>query len=233
MPAPETKRSSRLTLKMPPNRVREVTHSENEIEETLASARPSRSKAKAPIVEDSSEAVSDDEEESGDSENSLDEESSGQEDEAEDEEMSEELPPPTIRSTINAAGKPSFVVTPAIVAKVRSVESKEMDMDGSDDDELSDLHESELESEQGEGAGEGVEDLNAEDDDMSEGDVTGSRGASPDLSKLTRRQRAHFANEFEGGLMSLSNGLRRRLSKIASANANTYDRGPKEEAPHR
>jgi Ino eighty subunit 2 len=129
------------------------------------------------------------------------------------------LPPPPkikLRHTATSDGKPSkpkLVVTPAQTGPVKSVGQKEAEIDpgddeeGDEDDEDEDL--SELNSDEegqpdetnldddGEGDGEeddidGGDDLDGEDGDIdldSDGMTPGSGAATPDLAKMTKRQR--------------------------------------------
>jgi Ino eighty subunit 2 len=140
---------------------------------------------------DEDEAEEEDDEEE-DADGSADEEMvDGDEDEEDAEGSDEEMEdaPPVVPKGKLSITKPQVTITPA--KPLLSVEEKEMAMDEDDDEELSSLDEDEeLEGELGTGV-----------DEMSDDDMDGSRSATPDLSKLTRRQRAEAA-----GLMALSNG---------------------------
>ncbi|KAK4973235.1 hypothetical protein LTR66_011232 [Elasticomyces elasticus] len=120
--------------------------------------------------------------------------------------------PPSSKSQPD--GKMHVAVTaPPHDAPLRSVETAEAD---DEDEELSEL-ESEGEGEEEDDDGEGEEDeLNSDmDDEMGE---AGSRSATPDMSKLTRRQRAQY-EEFDGGLMALSNEAQKKKHFTAEENA--------------
>ncbi|KAJ9645920.1 hypothetical protein H2199_002963 [Coniosporium tulheliwenetii] len=112
---------------------------------------------------------------------------------------------------------PAVIVTSADGnTTARSVEEKEIAMANDEsDDSLSEL---ESQDEEDEDDAEGEEDAEGEDEEMGDedADVDGSededgisRSATPDLSKLTRRQRAAF-EEYEGGLMALSNEAQKK-----------------------
>ena len=79
--------------------------------------------------------------------------------------------------------KPSVTVTPAQTAPLKSVEAKEMSMadEDEDDEELSSI----------ESDGEDMEQDDAEDGDAQSLGM-GSRGSTPDVSKMTKRQRSRL-----------------------------------------
>ena len=114
---------------------------------------------------------------------------------------------------------PTLIVTTAAASPRRSVEGKEMDLDPEDDedDELSEL-DSDLEEEdqtetaldaEGDDDGAGEEEgADCEDEDLegeglgdSDDETPGSGAATPDLSKMTKRQRGR--QDEEGGFMAL------------------------------
>jgi len=84
-----------------------------------------------------------------------------------------------------APTKPTVTVTPAKADKVKSVEDKEMEMED-DDEELSELSDDDEEGDAGEEDAEGDLDEEMGDDDGSRS--PGSRGSTPDVSKMTKRQ---------------------------------------------
>lgn len=123
-----------------------------------------------------------------------------------------------LRHTAISDGRPSkpmLVVTPAETGPLRSVEQKEADVDPGDEDEadeddeeedLSELNSDEEQQDEtnleedgdGEGDGEDEEDVNGADElDDDEGDLDldsegmtpGSGAVTPDLAKMTKRQR--------------------------------------------
>ena len=158
----------------------------------------------------------------GEAEDEEDEEEEGEdEDDAEGEsdvemaDVSAPPPPPEIRRT-GPPSKPSVTVTPAApTAKVKSVEAKEMQMAASNtsDEELSDL-----ESEGGGRDAEG-EDVDEEeamgDDDGDEEDAEGdsddqdgvSRSGTPNLSKMTKRQRGRHDQVLGNDFLQLPMGM--------------------------
>ncbi|KAL9121322.1 MAG: hypothetical protein Q9187_002122 [Circinaria calcarea] len=112
-------------------------------------------------------------------------------------------PPPVIRMT-GPSSKPTLIVTPAQKGKVKSVEAKQMQgADEDDDEELSEL-ESDGEANDEEGGEEDAEgeEVGDEDQDMdqdeeevdTEGETpaAGSRASTPDVSKMTKRQRSRL-----------------------------------------
>jgi Ino eighty subunit 2 len=102
--------------------------------------------------------------------------------------------------------KASVTVSAPAAGPLKSVEAKELE--DADDDELSDL-ESGDEIELGDGEGEEEEDIGEDDDDLSGSDIDGSRSATPDPTKLTRRQRGVFEEE-SVGLLALSNEAQKK-----------------------
>lgn len=127
-----------------------------------------------------------------------DEDAEGEED---DEEGMEDHPPPPIIKHLLPTGqpKPNVTVTAPNEGPLKSVEDKEMDDD--EDEELSELDSYE------EGGGEGEDD---EEEASSDSDEDNSRSATPDLSKLTRRQRGVYEEEPESSLMALSNEAQKK-----------------------
>ena len=111
---------------------------------------------------------------------------------------------PAAKPGPKAASKPIVTVTPAQADKVKSVEAKEMEMDD-DDEELSDL--SEDDDEEGDvGEEDAEEDV---DEEMGDGDDSrspGSRGSTPDVSKMTKRQRSRLDQVMGGDFLQLPMG---------------------------
>ena len=132
--------------------------------------------------EEQDQAADEDEGESGE----------GDGDEDEDVEMEDEspMPPPPVMKLTGPTSKPSVTVTPAKNVKLKSVEAKEMEMED-DDEDLSSISEGEEDAE-GEDVGEGDElDLDDEGDIQSTG--IGSRASTPDVSKMTKRQKSRLS----------------------------------------
>jgi Ino eighty subunit 2 len=130
-------------------------------------------------------------------------------------------PPPIIKVAKVGKDKPVVSVKPSPAKReVRSVEAKEA-MGGSDDEELSEL-DSEIEDDE-ETMQVGVEDAEGEDEEIEvEGEEEededeldsdeetpggGSRASTPDLSKLTKRQRARLEEGGSGHLLALPDGI--------------------------
>lgn len=176
--------------------------------------------------QDEDEGMDDEEDDEGEEQ---DEDAEGEDEELEDAEESEEdaeddededmsdaiavqeHPPPPIIKTSNAAGrsKPNVTVTAPEEGAMKSVEEKEMDEED-DEQELSELDSNENEEEEEEEEG---------DDDLDSDDDEGSRSATPDLSKLTRRQRGIYEEEESTGLMSLSNEAQKKKHLTAEEHA--------------
>ena len=163
----------------------------------VSGPRSNRSKAKY-VVESESDDESEDEEEDDDEEEEsgvADEEllgegdEEGEEDEEEDAEGEEDdvdaegdiemrdtpsLPAQTMPKALGSKAKPRMVLTPAADSKTKSVEDREMELED-DDEELSDL---------------GSDAENGDDDDATP--APGSRGSTPDVSRMTKRQRGRL-----------------------------------------
>lgn len=177
------------------------------------------------VEEDEEEEDAADEDEAG-----SEEDAEGDDDDADADGTSEEIevdaggdtpmedaappPPPVIRMR-GPASKPTVTVTPAIDGKVKRVEAKEMQPNNSDDDEeLSEL-ESAVEGDGGEEDAEG-EDVGDEDPDMDPDDedadsdadtpAAGSRASTPDVSKMTKRQRSRLNQVMGSDFLQLPMG---------------------------
>jgi len=109
---------------------------------------------------------------------------------------------PAATPKTKAASKPTVTVTPAQAEKVKSVEAKGMEMDD-DDEELSDL--SEDDEDAGEEDAEGDVDEEMGDDDESRS--PGSRGSTPDVSKMTKRQRSRLDQVMGSDFLQLPMGM--------------------------
>lgn len=138
-------------------------------------------------------------------------------------------PPPPVIKVSKASSKAKQVITvkpPPAKGKILPVEQKEME-DASDDEELSELESvsgEEVEEEEGMQTGneedaEGEEEeIEVEGEDDEEDDslgldsddetpIGGSRASTPDLNKLTKRQRARFEESDGGHLLALPDGI--------------------------
>lgn len=176
----------------------------------------------------------DDEDAEGELDDDAEDDGLGDEDADGDIDMEYDLPPPPVIKISKAhGGKQSIVIKPPPKVDFKSVEQKEME-DGSEDEELSDLsspigedveeeeamqtgNEEDAEGEDEDAEGEDIEEEEPMDsDDETPGD--GSRASTPDLSKLTKRQRARFDEGGSGFLMALPDGKYPPFSWILPAN---------------
>ncbi len=225
------KKSIHLTVKMPSSKLREATsgkqknvsvNSRDSFVGVEIVSRPRGSRAKRSIVvesesedeeEEDEDVVSDqemDDEEDDDEAEDDEEEVEGDSADAEadadgDVEMDDEapLPPPPALKMTGPAQKPSVVITPAKDGKAKSVESKELEMED-DDEELSEL-DSEADAEEGDEDAEGEADEMNQDEGRSLG--PGSRASTPDISKMTKRQRSRLDQVMaEGDFLQLPMG---------------------------
>jgi Ino eighty subunit 2 len=227
--------SLKLTVKAAPSKLRQAISGSqlppnpytDEASESDATPKPSSRTARATrnprtvVEQDSDEDEDDDEDAEGltDDEDAdgeeVDQELLANEDsqddaEGEDEDMDDtpaRHPPPPIIKHQKASGKSNdtIVVAAPPAGPLKSVEAKELE--DADDDELSEL-ESGDEMELGEGEEE--EEAGEEDDDLSGSDIDGSRSATPDITKLTRRQRGVLEEEENAGLLALSNEAQKK-----------------------
>ena len=112
---------------------------------------------------------------------------------------------PAAKTPAKPAAKPTVTVTPAQDAKVKSVEAKEMEMED-DDEELSELSENDEEDVEGEEDAEGDDDVDMEQDDEGRSDA-GSRGSTPDVSKMTKRQQGRLNQIVGSDFLQLPMGM--------------------------
>jgi Ino eighty subunit 2 len=235
-PPPGGKNSLKLTVKAAPSKLRQAISGSqlppnpytDDASESDATPKPTARTARATrnprtVVEQDSDEDDEDEDEDAEGEDDDDEDADGEEvdqellaneDSQEDAEGEEDddmddvpgshPPPPVIKQQkIPGKSKANVTVSAPASGPLKSVEAKELE---DDDDELSDL-ESGDEMELGEGEEE--EDIGDDDDDLSGSDIDGSRSATPDPSKLTRRQRGVFEEE-NVGLLALSNEAQKK-----------------------
>lgn len=230
------KNSLKLTVKAAPSKLRQAISGSqlppnpytDDASESDATPKPTARTARATrnprtVVEQDSDEDDEDDDEDAEGEDDDDEDADGEEvdqellaneDSQEDAEGEEDddmddvpdshPPPPVIKQQkIPGKSKANVTVSAPAAGPLKSVEAKELE---DDDDELSDL-ESGDEMELGEGEEE--EDIGDDDDDLSGSDIDGSRSATPDPSKLTRRQRGVFEEE-NVGLLALSNEAQKK-----------------------
>lgn len=145
----------------------------------------------------------------------------GDEDADGDVDMDVPPPPPVIKISKAQSGKHTIVAKLPPKVDNKTVEQKEVEL-GSDDEELSELDSDlgeEVDEEEGmqtgneedaEGEEEEIEvEVELEDDELDSDDETpggGSRASTPDLDKLTKRQRARFEEGGSGHLLALPDG---------------------------
>ncbi|KAM3414566.1 INO80 complex subunit 2 [Cercospora zeina] len=225
------KTSLRLTVKAPPSKLRQATsgsalppnpYADNQSESDATPAPPRRT-ARATrnprtVVDHDSDEMDEDQDAEGEVEEEEADVSNGQdasgiedseqdaEGEDDDEDMDDHPPPPVItRHPAPSKSKAQTIVSAPPAGTLKSVESKEMEDD--DDEELSELDSQEDDELEGNDE-EDEEDEEEDEEDESDEDDENSRSATPDLSKLTKRQRGQFV-ESEGpeanDLMALSN----------------------------
>lgn len=156
----------------------------------------------------------------------------------EDVEMTPAQPAPVIKISKPAKGSPSGKKTKQVTPKKAAGQTTAVNADNSDDDELSDLDsddedlnlgdedaEGEEEDEEMDAEGEEIEEPDADgeaDEDTTaipaaadlDSDDDGSRGETPDLSKMTQRQRARFEGLDESHYQALSNGMYQVLYRV-------------------
>lgn len=244
----ESKKSIRLTVKMPSSKLREATsgsrrnvavNSRDAFEGVEIMSGPRGSRAKRTIVEESESEEEEEEESAASDDEQQDEDDEEQDDDGEEEDEDEEaeedsadadadadgdadvdadgdivmddeasLPPPPVIKLTGSASKPSLTVTPAQESKVKSVEAKEMELADDDDEELSEL-DSEAEAEEGENAEneEAAEIDEMDQDDESRSVGTGSRASTPDVSKMTKRQRSRLDQVMGSDFLQLPMGM--------------------------
>ncbi|KAH7064869.1 PAPA-1-like conserved region-domain-containing protein [Macrophomina phaseolina] len=240
----ESRQSIHLTVKAAPSKLREATSGNSSHPrrtagvnsrdsfvggEIVVGQRSSRNK-KTIVEETSEEELDEDElgdddvEEDDDEDEEMADDDDADADADEDVDMEDSLPappPPAVKAKGKQQQKPSIKVSQA-EREVPSVEAKEMAMedDQSEDEELSELESDEPEDEEGE-----EEDAEGEEDDLDdeldsdeETPLSGSRAGTPDLSKLTRRQRAAFET-YEGELIALSNEAQKKKHLTAEEHA--------------
>ena len=156
--------------------------------------------------ESDEEEADEDDEEDADGEPDVDADGDVEmDDDADDGQPSPSQPQPILKVKGPAPrSKPTVTVTPAQDAKVKSVEAKEMSMDD-DDEELSDLSEDE-EGDVGEedAEGEDVDEMDRDDDDSRS---PGSRASTPDVSKMTKRQRSRLDQVMGSDFLQLPMGM--------------------------
>ena len=145
-------------------------------------------------------------------EDSEEEDAEGDEDEDEEDVEQDDHPLPPIIKQDHLISKtmPNVTVTAPPEGTLKSVEAKEMEDE--DEEELSELDSNDNENENEE------DNDDDDEDDSSSSDIDSSRAATPDLSKLTRRQRGLY-DETNTGLMALSNEAQKKKLLTAEEHA--------------
>jgi len=150
------------------------------------------------------EAADEDEAESG----------SGEEDEEVEMEDETPMPPPPVIGMTGPASKPRVTVTPAQSGKLKGVEEREMEGEEDDEDLSSINSEGEDDAE-----GEEIGDVDEMDQDE-EGDIqstgVGSRASTPDVSKMTKRQKSRLSEVMGNDFLQLPMGKCRHLIPCSS-----------------
>ncbi|USP81227.1 hypothetical protein yc1106_08501 [Curvularia clavata] len=241
----ETRQSIHLTVKSSPNKLRQATGGAApkagvSRQNIVAGKRASRNTRVVKEV-DSDEDDDDDDEDieeadamdvDDDSEDNEDAQGDDDDDEdmdAEGDEDDDMEDTPAPRIVVNSNRSIPVKPTPGTSsAKAQDkVEAKEMAMDDDDDEELSDP-DSDLEDEDAEGEDEDAE--GEEDDDMGvtpsgdmdedmDSDEELSRDQTPDVTKMTKRQRALVNDDTDGGLLALSNEAQKKKHLTAEEHA--------------
>ena len=158
------------------------------------------------MEEDEGEEEEEEEEEEEDAEGEEEDEEEDAEGESDvDMDDANPPPPPIIRQT-GPPSNPKLMVTPApTMGQVQSVEAREIQMahSGPSDEDLSDLPDDDAEGEEI-GEDEAMADVGADAEGDSDDDL--SRGSTPDLTKLTKRQRGRIGDAADEHFMSLNMG---------------------------
>jgi Ino eighty subunit 2 len=236
----ETRQSIHLTVKSSPGKLRQATSGAvpkpaASRQNTVAGKRASRSSRIVREVDsDDDEDEDEDEAEEADAMDVDDEEdeeddvdAEGDEDEDMDAEGDED--DDIEDETIVVSTKQAIPVKPVInITKAQdSVEAKEMAMDDDDDDELSepdsDMEEEDAEGEDEDAEGEEDDDMDDTiaplDEEMDSDEDLGGGGLTPDVTKMTKRQRALVEEGSDGGLLALSNEAQKKKHFTAEENA--------------
>ncbi|CBX93396.1 hypothetical protein LEMA_P042970.1 [Plenodomus lingam JN3] len=249
----ETRQSIHLTVKSSPGKLRQATGGgdipKGRVSRTniVSGKRASRSSRVVREVdsdedeeedEDAEEADvmdvdEDDEDDEEEDEEEEEEDADGDEDEdmdaeGDEDEDTDDTPAPraVAPSSRNMPAKPAISITKA----QDSVKAKQMALDASDDEELSEP-DSDLDGEEEDAEGEDEDAEGEDDDDMdvtqadgmeeemdSDGELL-SRDQTPDVSKMTKRQRAMMAEEEDGALLALSNEAQKKKHLTAEEHA--------------
>lgn len=233
--------SMRLTVKTSSSKLREATRATSTSNTVAVNSRDAfvggeiiegkrpRNVRKSYVVQEESDSEEDEEDQEMEDESEEDEDAEGEDEDDDmdadgDVDMEVAPPPPVIKISKAQSGKQSIVIKPPTKVDTKTVEQKEVEEEGSDDDELSELDSDlgeEVEDEEAMQTG-NEEDAEGEDEEMEEEDddenpfgsdeetpAGGSRASTPDLAKLTVRQRARLEEGGSGHLMALPDGMQK------------------------
>lgn len=228
---------------MPASKLREVTNGEDDLDkprniftENVIMTGPRNSRSKRKVVEvdsdedDDPSDIGDEEDEEDDeidAEGDSDLDADGEPDIDAEGDIDMDDAPPVSPIAKQAASRPTITVTPAAATKVRKTDSRAT-LEDDDDEEDEEEGLSELESDNDIGGQDDTLGLETNDDEPEEEEdeedesdeelMGGSRSSTPDLSKMTRRQRGRI--ELGGDFLQLPMGMSRSLQSNMSHRAN-------------
>ncbi|DAA78725.1 TPA_exp: Uncharacterized protein A8136_2510 [Trichophyton benhamiae CBS 112371] len=211
---------------MPASKLREVTNGEDDLDkprniftENVIMTGPRNSRSKRKVVEvdsdedDDPSDIGDEEDEEDDeidAEGDSDLDADGEPDIDAEGDIDMDDAPPVSPIAKQAASRPTVTVTPAAATKVRKTDSRAT-LEDDDDEEDEEEGLSELESDNDIGGQDDTLGLETNDDEPEEEEdeedesdeelMGGSRSSTPDLSKMTRRQRGRI--ELGGDFLQL------------------------------
>ena len=164
----------------------------------------------SPESESEDEEMEDDEDDEGQETSDEDsEDDAGGEDADNDEDELAAHPSAPLKKTA-ASGRSKISITVPPKGSLKSAEAKEQELNDDEDEELSELESPDIGNDN-EGGDDGLDD--SDEDEF-------SRSATPDLAKLTKRQRGHFVAEPEvGNLLALSNEAQKKKHLTAEEHA--------------
>ncbi|EOA91087.1 uncharacterized protein SETTUDRAFT_101354 [Exserohilum turcica Et28A] len=244
----ETRQSIHLTVKSSPNKLRQAIGgslskagvSRQNIVAGKRASRNSRVVQEVDSDEDDEDEDEDEDEDDVDEADAMDvdddsddnEDAQGDDDDEdmdaegdEDDEM-EDTPAPRITVSSHRSIPVKSAPAGSLTKAQDKVEAKEMAMDDDDDEELSDpdsdLDDEDAEGEDEDAEGEDDDDIGvtpAEMDEDMDSDEDLSRDQTPDVTKMTKRQRALVTDDADGGLLALSNEAQKKKHLTAEEHA--------------
>lgn len=118
------------------------------------------------------------------------------------------VPHPPVLKMTGPTQKPSLTITPAEEESESAAATKKMDLADDDDEELSELdsegEEDDAEDAEGDEVGE-MDEMDQDDEDPSQ--QIGSRASTPDVSKMTKRQRSRLDQVMGSDFLQLPMGM--------------------------